>query len=204
VEVLRRVNGRGFAAGLGQTLPDAMFLVDEADVVSRLAHPPSVGTAWRVKHAHGMAGRNQRVVAPGGGSPDDLRFVRRGLAAGGVQLEPQVSIEAEYALHGFVAGDGAVRTGALVRQRCDARGAWLATEPVDAAEGAGVLAGVRDRMGGEVTRVAAALVAAGYAGPFGVDGYLYRGREGALCLQPRSEINARYSMGYAIGFGRRA
>jgi hypothetical protein len=48
----------------------------------------------------------------------------------------------------------------------------------------------------EATRVAAALHAAGYFGPFGVDAYEYRAGD-AIRLNPRSEINARYSMGFA-------
>jgi hypothetical protein len=48
----------------------------------------------------------------------------------------------------------------------------------------------------EVERVATALHAAAYFGPFGIDAYEYRvGVE--LRLNPRSEINARYSMGFA-------
>jgi hypothetical protein len=50
--------------------------------------------------------------------------------------------------------------------------------------------------------VGRALFAAAYFGPFGVDGFVYRDHDGGLRLQPRSEINARYSMGFAIGFGR--
>ena len=53
----------------------------------------------------------------------------------------------------------------------------------------------------ELARVAGALCAAGYFGPFGLDAYTYRGGDGIVCLQPRSEINARYSMGFALGFG---
>ena len=116
------------------------------------------------------------------------------------EIEPNVAIETEYALHGLVARNRALRLGVVVRQRCDARGAWLSSEPI---------AGVRcvaddvgDRLVEESRRVAGALAAAGYFGPFGVDAYTYRDRGAALCLQPRSEINARYSMGFAVGFGR--
>jgi hypothetical protein len=50
--------------------------------------------------------------------------------------------------------------------------------------------------------VAAALNAARYFGPFGVDAYTYRERpDGAIALQPRSEINARYTMGFAVPRG---
>ena len=49
----------------------------------------------------------------------------------------------------------------------------------------------------EVERVGAALHEAGYFGPFGVDAFTWRDRAGALRLQPRSEVNARWSMGFA-------
>ncbi len=56
-------------------------------------------------------------------------------------------------------------------------------------------------MAGEARLVADALSRAGYFGPFGVDAYRYRDREQQLRLQPRSEINARYTMGFAVGWG---
>ena len=55
------------------------------------------------------------------------------------------------------------------------------------------------RLASEAKRVGEALAAAGYFGPFGVDAYSYRGPLNAIHLQPRSEINARYSMGFAVG-----
>jgi hypothetical protein len=199
VEVLRRVNSRAFASSLGVAMPGAVFAT-ELEVARAVLHAePPVGKGWRVKHAFGMAGRNQRVVVPTAIDHAALRFLKAGLAGGGLQIEPNVAIEAEYAVHGFVGVDGAVVRGALVRQRCDARGAWLATEPI--APGREALGDIGDRMAEEAGRVAAALAGAGYFGPFGVDGYTYRDRAGALRLQPRSEINARYTMGFATGFG---
>jgi hypothetical protein len=128
----------------------------------------------------------------------DRAFLTAGLARGGLQIEPNVSVEEEYALHGFVAQEGSFRLGALVRQRCDAQGAWLATEAIPSShEG---LDGLPGALAEEAARVACALFRAGYFGPFGVDAYTYRDRGGDLRLQPRSEINARYSMGFAVGF----
>jgi hypothetical protein len=50
-------------------------------------------------------------------------------------------------------------------------------------------------------QTAAALAAAGYFGPFGIDGYRYSLGDGnAICAL--SEINARYSMGFVTGFPR--
>jgi hypothetical protein len=115
-----------------------------------------------------------------------------------VQIEPNVRIEKEYAIHGLLLEDASFRLGALVRQHCNGRGGWVSTEPI--ADPA-ALGDILDRMVEEAHRVALALAAAGFFGPFGVDAYSYRDREGALRLQPRSEINARYCMGFAVGFG---
>jgi hypothetical protein len=200
VDVLRRVNSRAFASSLGATLPGAAFVTELEVARTLLRTEPPLGQGWRVKHAYGMAGRNQRIVVPTAIDEPALRFVRAGLAGGGVQIEPNVAIETEYAMHGFIGEDGDAALGTLVRQRCDARGAWLGTEPIGADAPGDVVDGMTD----EARRVGAALVAAGYFGPFGIDGYTYRDRSGGLCLQPRSEINARYSMGFAAGFGGRS
>ncbi len=204
VDVLRRVNSRAFASSLGATMPGAAFVTEIDAARSMLAAPPPLGEAWRIKHAFRMAGRHQRVVVPSAIDARDLAFLRAGLARGGLQIEPNVAIDDEYALHGLIAEDGSSHLGRLVRQRCDARGAWLATEPIPLPhEGPGDLsgpAGIARRLAEESRAVAGALFRAGYFGPFGVDAYTYRGRSGELCFQPRSEINARYSMGFTVGF----
>ena len=164
-----------------------------------IARPPPLGDAWRIKHAFGMTGRNQRVVAAAL-TAADAAFVAAGVAAAAYEIEPNVAVVAEYAVHGLLAEGGALRVGELVRQRCDARGAWIATERIDAASEPPN--DVRARMADEAVTVGAALSAAGYFGPFGIDAFVYRDGRGGLLLQPRSEINARYSMGFAIGFGR--
>jgi hypothetical protein len=199
VDVLRRVNSRAFSSSLGATMPGAAFVTDLESARAMLDGQPATGGAWRIKHAFGMAGRNQRVVVPSAADARDLAFVRAGLAQGGVQIEPDVGIVEEYALHGVISGDGSTRFGTLVRQRCDPRGAWLSTERIADATSLGDLP---DRIHQEGRLVAAALRGAGYFGPFGIDAYSYRDEGGRLRLQPRSEINARYSMGFAVGFGR--
>jgi hypothetical protein len=209
LDVLRRVNSRAFASALGATLPGAAFVTTLEVARAMLRAVPVVGSGWRVKHAFGMAGRNQRIVAPSAIDERDERkgegaiaFLRVGLARGGVQIEPNVAIDAEYAVHGMLDRDGSVVLGAVMRQRCDAHGAWVATEPIarhrEDREG---LDAIVERMTEEARSVARALGEAGYFGPFGVDGYTYRNQANVLCLQPRSEINARYSMGFATGWG---
>ncbi len=204
-EVLLRANSRAFASSLGATLPGAAFVADEGEARALLrASPPSaLAEAWRVKRNFGMTGRGQRVLPPSELTGPNLDFLRAGLAEGGVQIEPNVRIVTEFAIHGFLEPGGALTLGPVVKQRCDARGAWVSSEQI-APEAAP--AGLAP----EAERVAAALNAAGYFGPFGVDAYTYRVRpgagrsevenegEGTTASQLRSEINARYTMGFAV------
>ncbi len=194
LDVLTKVNSRGFASSLGPTLPHALFVTDLQAACAHLESDPEIGEAWRIKRAFGMAGRGQRVRPPGPLTKDELAFLRAALAEGGVQIEPNVNIDCEHALHGWIAMDGSLRLGVLVRQSCDRHGAWLSTAPHDDPT-------LHDLLETEARRVAHALTKEAYFGPFGIDSYVYRDRLGASHVQTRSEINARYSMGYAVGMG---
>jgi hypothetical protein len=200
--VLARVNARAFASSLGNTLPGAAFVADEAEAQAllRTSPPPDLAVAWRVKRNFGMTGRGQRIVVPSAVAEQDLAFVRAGLLEGGVQIEPDVTIASEFAIHGVLEAVGGLTLGPVVKQRCDARGAWLSSEPIEIGQEPPSLV---TALATEAERVAAALNAAGYFGPFGVDAYTYRVR-GTIALQPRSEINARYTMGFALGRPPRA
>jgi hypothetical protein len=202
VEVLRRVNSRAFSASLGMTMPHAAFVTDMEAARSWLDSDPVIGAAWRIKRQFGMAGRGQRVVMPTRVSAGDLALLRAGLLEGGVMIEPQVQLAAEYAVHGMLEEGGGFVLGELVRQQCDRRGQWVASQRESAASHGGRgRGGLARLLRDEAERVAGALSLAGYFGPFGIDAFVYRDRAGALRLQPRSEINARYTMGFACGFG---
>jgi hypothetical protein len=193
-DVVLRVNARAFASSLGTTLPGAAFVAHEPEARARLATPPppELSDSWRIKRNFGMAGRGQRVVVPTRLTEGDMAFGRAGLVEGGVQIEPDVAIVGELAIHGVLAPGGVVTLGPVVEQRCDARGKWVSSArmPPDRAPA---------QLPREAERVAAALTAAGYFGPFGVDAYTYRSRRGgAVELQPRSEINARFTMGFTV------
>jgi hypothetical protein len=206
-DVLLRANARAFASSLGATLPGGCFVIEEEEAKALLqtSPPRALADAWRVKRNFGMTGRGQRVVVPESVGALDLAFVRAGLREGGVQIEPDVSIVDEFAIHGLLAPSGVLTLGPVVKQVCDPRGAWLSSAHV-----------ARDRtplaLASEAERVADALHATGYFGPFGVDAYTYRLRstsgesadasDHALALQPRSEINARYTMGFALAAPR--
>jgi hypothetical protein len=197
LDVLRRVNSRAFASSLGTTLPGGAFVTELAAARAQLELRPPVGDAWRLKRNFGMTGRGQRVVAIGAVSEADLAFLRAGMDEGGVQIEPNVVLGIEYAIHGMLAPDGSAELGVLVKQRCDARGAWLSSEPITAPTAEEI--DLAAKLAEEAARVARALAAAGYFGPFGIDAYRYRGESGGWEIQLRSEINARYSMGFAVG-----
>jgi hypothetical protein len=173
VEILRRVNARAFCVS---ELPGARFVRTRDEALEMLASKPPLGSFWRVKRNFGMAGRGQRVIR----GAADLSFV-----TDDVQIEPDVEIVTEYAIHGFI--DEGVRVGRLVRQICEA-GVWLRSELCDDDA-------IEARMQREAHAVASLLRDAGYFGPFNVDAYAYRGGFNA-----RSEINARYSMAFALGF----
>ena len=101
---------------------------------------------------------------------------------------------ADWAVHGFLAADGSLARGALTRQECDEHGAWVTSVRC---EGASLEVPFWD----ELERVGAALHAAGYFGPFGIDGFTWIDAHGTERVRVRSEINARYSMGWATGMG---
>jgi hypothetical protein len=199
LDVLRAVNHRRFNAALGQTLPGARFAFTEEEVTATLAQPSPTGT-WLLKRPFGFAGRGRRKVNPD--RPGDLRhaqaWIEASLRAGeGLQVEPLVDRAADYGLHGFVRPDGRVVLGHPTRQECDKGGAWLGS----ARAAADLHPDERDALHEEAHRAAAALHQAGYFGPFGIDAFRWRDASGHRRWNARVEINARYSMGWAIGMG---
>ena len=192
-EVLRRVNARAFCAALGATMENAAFVSDLDLAIAKLDSDPVLGSAWRVKRSWGFAGRGQRIVRPG----EDRSFLKSWIDEGGVMIEPNVDVVRELGMHAMLDVSGAFSCGALVEQTCDAAGAWIATTRVREDDASGER--LRDALREQIEIVARALHREKYFGPFGVDAFEYRDREGARRFQPRGEINARYSMGFPIG-----
>ncbi len=199
-EVLQRVNSRAFSASLGSGLVPSLFTTSREEALRLMSTAPREKGKWRLKRAFGMAGRGHRTIAHGIPEGDDLSFLLRALDAGGVLIEPEVEIVRELGLHGFLAEDGSLETGVPVEQRSDARGQWSSSRLFDPATESSL--GELSALHAELHRVARALYEAGYHGPFGIDAFLYLNAEGAAAFQPRSEINARFSMGFPIGFGK--
>ncbi|HEY6881993.1 MAG TPA: hypothetical protein VI299_28385, partial [Polyangiales bacterium] len=187
-EVLRSVNARAFCAALGQTLPGARYVCDMDALRATLD-----GGAWLLKRDFGFAGRERRQVQGGVLDAASEGFARRSFARGeGLQVEPWLAIELEVCQHGYITPGGQCLLAAPRLQHCDARGSWLTSVELPA----------ETLHADEVTALAAStelactkLREAGYFGPFVLDAFRYRDAAGTH-FQPRSELNARLSMGY--------
>ena len=194
-DVVRRVNHRRFCAELGQTLENAAFLSDWDHILAQVEPETSSGW-WLLKRPFGFSGKGRRRVRCGRIEASDRAWIDASLKRGdGLQIEPWVERDGDFVVHGRVEKTGAIKLGCVCVQVCDARGAWQhTTRLID-----GVLSSAEQRALLEVAEgTARTLSSAGYFGPFGIDSYRYHhGR--ARRMNPRSEINARYTMGWAIG-----
>jgi hypothetical protein len=203
MEILRRVNHRRFAHELGQALPAAGFAQDAAQLATLLAAKSALADAssercWLIKRPLGFAGRGRKKLRFGELSAADQSWLDASLRTGdGLQVEPWVTRELDCALHGWVDEDGRCTLGRTTVQVVDETGAWQSTllaKPGD------LTPTEESSLRTAAERTGAALHAAGYFGPFGLDAFRWRDAGGAVHFQPRSELNARYSMGWALGW----
>jgi len=200
VEVLREANGRAFCARLGQTMEGAAYAYT-METIEQCVASIGPGKDLVLKRAFGFAGRERRRVVGGAFDANTLGFARRSLESGeGLQVEPWVERTRDFALHGYLGIGGELLVGPLMQQHCDAMGRWQRSSP---AEGE-LDPDFRARLDREIARSARALHAIGYFGPFGVDAFEYLDARGRIAFQPRSEINARFSMGYPRSLLERA
>jgi hypothetical protein len=196
--VLRLVNHRAFCAGLGQTLPGARQASTAAEVEAVILGPSPTGQ-WLLKRALGFTGRGRLRVAVGPLDEASRRWVTASLRRGdALQVEPLVERRGDFAIHGWITASAALTLGEPTTLRCSDDGAWVGSE-----RDAGELSGAeRAALEAEARRVAEALSREGYHGPFNLDAFRWRDpATGTTVLNPRCEINARFSMGWAVGMG---
>lgn len=191
--VVLRANHRRFAAELGAGPPGSRFVEELAELEGVIRRAPG---RWLLKRPLGFAGRGQLRV----GSRLDAaarRWVESSWALGGLAVEPLVTPTLELAQHGFLSRAGRCRFGRPCVQRVGPHGVWQASEPL----APGTVTAEQERALFEAAeRAAEALVRLGYFGPFGIDAYTYE-LDGVAGFCALSEVNARYSMGFAAGFG---
>jgi hypothetical protein len=193
VEVLRRVNERGFAWTL-ERLPDAVAAASAAEAERALARPGR----WLAKRGLTFAGRGQRRIDGGSPTDADRAWIRASLRRGPVYVEPRVEPLLEVSLHGHLHADGGLRRGRPTVQEVDPAGQWRRSRLAAPDE---LTADERRALAEAFERVAERLRAAGYFGPFGLDAFRWRAPDGGASFHPLSEINARYSMGWPVGMG---
>ncbi|GAC1351115.1 MAG: hypothetical protein NVS3B20_01940 [Polyangiales bacterium] len=199
LSVLRRVNHRRFSAELGQFLPHADF-VDDARALETVIRNRSPTGVFLLKRPFGFTGRGRLRVKRGAPLDDRERaFVAASFGEGlGLQVEPWVDRRLDVALHGFVRQTGEVTLGVPTRQTTSAQGAWITSARMGASD---LTAEENTSLHREAERTGHALHHAGYFGPFGIDGFRWVDEAGSVHFNPRCEINARYSMGWATGMG---
>ncbi len=193
-QTLRRVNHRLFAHELGGGLSDQHYFTERSELedLFRLG-----GRRWLLKRPLSFAGRGQMRFY-GEITTKQWAWLDASLAQDGVLAEPLVTPLLELSLHGFVWQDGRYELGRPCVQSVSSRGVFRGIR----------LATLSDLHRTEETAllecgetVARALHRATYFGPFGVDAYRYE-LDGQLRFCALSEINARYTMGFSVGFPR--
>jgi hypothetical protein len=198
VEVLKRANSRKFSAALGVDLPGACY-TENAEELDLLTVRKCEGTDWLLKRPFGFAGRGRQKVSVGILKEAARAWALTSLREGhGIEVQPNVRRVADFALHGFVCRNKSAVYGDPTRLVCDERGQWVRSEVADPNELSEVESG---RMRKAAEEAAEGLIGLGYYGPFGIDGFRWRAADGTLHFCPRIEVNARYTMGWALGMG---
>ena len=192
--VLRRVNHRLFAHEIGGGLPEQRYFTERPPLeeLLRRAERP-----WMLKRPLAFAGRGQmRFYGPI--SDKQWSWLDVSLERDGLIAEPLVTPTLELSLHGFVWQAGGFELGRLCVQEVSDRGVFRGVRLARAGELDAIESTSLFEQG---QRVSGLLHEAGYFGPFGIDAYRYQvGDARGFCAL--SEINARYTMGFAIGFPR--
>jgi hypothetical protein len=201
LDVLRRVNDRTFsieAPPRGVDLALEGQVARSVDEARELLAKPSPSGRYIMKQPFGFAGKGRLATS----APDAhaIRFAEASIARyGSVAIEPLLDRTLDVSLHGFVRASGELVLG----------------EPtITVVSLGGVHQGSRRARDGDLepteldllfrdgAHVAELLSRAGYYGPFGIDAFRYR-LGPRVGFRPRCEINARYTMGWAIGMGER-
>lgn len=185
--VVGKVHHRAFclqvARDLGCALPGARMVESLADLDDA---PPS----WIVKAPLSAAGRDRYIERADFSDPKARRTVERLFERHGPLLfEPWMDRVADYGVSALLSPDG-TRIVGVHRQELDRKGQFGGID-LDSA----ISPEIRDRLIGTALAVGNALRREGYAGPFGIDAWEYRGEDGSMVLHPLGEINARMTFG---------
>jgi hypothetical protein len=192
--VLRRVNHRLFAFEAGGGLPEQRYFSEREPLEALLRRGDK---RWLLKRPLAFAGRGQMRFY-GDISEKQWSWLDVSLAQDGLIVEPLVTPTLELSVHGFIWQGGRYELGRPCVQHVTERGVFRGVRLAEPGE---LEPSERVALLERAEAVAKLLTTAGYFGPFGIDAYRYeRDGEGGFCAL--SEINARYTMGFAVGFPR--
>lgn len=195
-----RCNDRRFCVPLqeelGCRLPGAALL-DSVDALRAhlVALGPGADQAWVLKAPFSASGRLRvRRRGPDLDRAIETRIERLFTRFGALCFEPWVERVLDIGCLGLVEGAEQWRIFPPHRLETDRAGVFrgIALE----AEPGWLAPGDRQALARAADRAARALAGAGYRGPFGIDGFVYRLPRGERALQPICEINARLSFGF--------
>ncbi len=200
--VAGRFNDRLFCLELARALGCALPGAQRIDSIDGLkAHFAGEGTdaskgKWVLKACLSAAGRF-RVWGEGAKLGDDVsRNVAKLLARSGPLIfEPWMDRTEDFGCLAILDRDGLHPLG-IHRLDVDAKGGFRGIElPPGAGGGVWLLSEEEADLDLALRGAAERLDAAGYRGPFGIDCWRYRDREGRQRFHPLGEINARMSFG---------
>jgi len=196
----RTDDGASFFGHTAFVEPDADLETQVRSLAGRLSNPPPLGAGWHLERAYGFAGKGARRLT-GPPTADDMRWLRDSLTRGGILVEPWVPIVRELSLHGFV-GATSVVLGEPCALVCNEFGAPSSVTVLRREPGTSTTEHVVPRLRDVARTAAESLRSIGYFGPFGIDAFVFRGERGEH-LNPLSDLNARFTLGWSTGMGER-
>lgn len=193
---VRRCHSKLFAQELSERLGlalDGSAALRSSAEVSPALKRFAPDRPWVMKRAFSMAGRGALRGRGPRLSSSQEGWLARALREGGLVIQPWLSRRWDGSILGRIAADGRVDGLAITAQLIRGQtylgtriGAWQRSQAVFSSTAASAL----EEAG---ARVAEALAAEGYFGPFGVDAMITK----EAGLVPIVEINARATMGHA-------
>jgi hypothetical protein len=197
-DVVAAVHHRAFAleiaTELGCALPGARMVESIAELDRVVASGPP---AWVVKAPLSASGRSRFTERSGpaiSGQKARRTLERLFERHGPLLFEPWMDRVEDFGVAILLTREDA-RIVSFHRQIVDRKGQFAGIELPGRFEAIDLPAEERERLEEAVEGVAGALRRAGYAGPFGLDLWRYRGPDGAVVLHPLGEINARMTFG---------
>lgn len=188
--VLARVNDKALLAQSPLPAPACRELLEGDGAVERAENLLAGFGPLRLKRRFSFAGRRQRKIrAPL--KEDDLRFLRDGTRLGGLIVESELEISAEFSIHGMILPGGSPLLGHPARVEADRYGSVMTIERIPETHPR------TSELTGLGLRAAELLGSLGYFGPFGLD--VLETSSGLVA----SDLNARFTLGFRVGLGDR-